>query len=105
MGLMSATGQPSDSLPLPVVFLVGPTAIGKSWVAIQIARALRTEVLTADSMQVYRRINIGEYRRAALYEISRLHRHGRIPLVVGGTGLYVRTLAYGLWEAPPADWE
>jgi len=119
---------------LPVVFLVGPTAIGKSRVAILVAQALRTEILTADSTQVYRGMDIGtdkprpeerggvphrlidlvppdepfnagQFCRAALREISRLHAEGRIPLVVGGTGLYVRTLAYGLWAGPPADWE
>ena len=119
---------------LPVVFLVGPTAIGKSRIAVGVAQALGTEILAADSTQVYRGMNIGtdtprpeqrggvphrlidlvapdepfnagQYRRAALKEIARLHGEGRIPLVVGGTGLYVRTLAYGLWEGPPADWE
>ncbi len=118
---------------LPVVFLVGPTAVGKSRVAIPVAQALRTDILTADSTQVYRGMDIGTdkprleerggvphrlidlvepdepfnaglYRRAALQEIARLHAEGRVPLVVGGTGLYVRALAYGLWEGPPADW-
>src|SRR5881396_3502120 len=118
---------------LPVVFLVGPTAIGKSRVAISVAKALGTEILTADSTQVYRGMdigtdkptpaerervphrlidlvepdepfNVGLYRRLALQEIARLHAEGRMPLVVGGTGLYVRALAYGLWEGPPADW-
>src|SRR2546428_724663 len=118
---------------LPVVFLVGPTAIGKSRVAIQVAKTLGTEILTADSTQVYRGMdigtdkptpaerdgvphrlidlvepdepfNVGLYRRLALQEIARLHTEGRVPLVVGGTGLYVRALAYGLWEGPPADW-
>jgi tRNA dimethylallyltransferase len=118
---------------LPVVFLIGPTAIGKSQVAIPVAQALGTEILTADSTQVYRGMDIGTdkprveerggvphrlidlvspdepfntglYRRLALQEIARLHAEGRVPLVVGGTGLYVRTLAYGLWEGPPADW-
>jgi tRNA dimethylallyltransferase len=119
---------------LPVIFLVGPTAIGKSRVAILVARALKTEILTADSTQVYRGMDIGtdkpgpadrgdvphrlidlaapdepfntgQFRRAALREIGRLHAEGRVPLVVGGTGLYVRTLAYGLWEGPPANWD
>ncbi|HEY3198386.1 MAG TPA: tRNA (adenosine(37)-N6)-dimethylallyltransferase MiaA [Nitrospirales bacterium] len=119
---------------LPVIFLVGPTAIGKSRVAMLVARALKTEILTADSTQVYRGMDIGtdkaslgdraavphrlidlvdpdipfdagQYRRAAILEIARLHGDGRIPLVVGGTGLYVRTLAYGLWKGPAADWE
>lgn len=118
---------------LPVIFLVGPTAIGKSRVAIPVAQLFQTEILTADSTQVYRGMDIGTdkprledrggvphrlinlvapdepfnaglYRRAALEEISRLHGEGRIPVVVGGTGLYVRALAYGLWEGPPADW-
>ncbi len=118
---------------LPVVFIVGPTAVGKSRVAIPVAKALETEILTADSTQVYRSMDIGTdkprlgerdgvphqlidlvapdepfnaglYRRAALREIARLHADGRVPLVVGGTGLYVRALAYGLWEGPPADW-
>jgi tRNA dimethylallyltransferase len=132
---VTETGGAAERVnPLPVLFLVGPTAIGKSRIAILVARALATEILTADSTQVYRGMDIGtdkppagdraavphrlidlvdpdepfnagQYRRAALREIARLHGDGRIPLVVGGTGLYVRTLAYGLWEGPPADWK
>ena len=133
---VTATGGAAEPRvnTLPVIFLVGPTAIGKSRVAMLVARALKTEILTADSTQVYRGMDIGtdkpsagdraavahrlidlvdpdesfnagEYRRAAVFEIARLHGGGRIPLVVGGTGLYVRTLAYGLWEGPAADWE
>jgi len=123
-----------DLSTLPVIFLVGPTAVGKSRVAIVVAKALGTDILTADSTQVYRGMDIGTdkprlderagvphrlidlvapdepfnaglYRRAALGEIARLHGEGLAPLVVGGTGLYVRALAYGLWEGPPADWE
>ncbi|MDT7043653.1 tRNA (adenosine(37)-N6)-dimethylallyltransferase MiaA [Candidatus Nitronereus thalassa] len=118
---------------LPVIVLVGPTAIGKSRVAIEMAKALGTEVLTADSTQVYRGMDIGtdkpsfderedvphrlidlvnpdepfnagEYRYHAVTEIERLHREGRIPLVVGGTGLYIRALLRGLWPGPPVDW-
>src|SRR3989441_3824926 len=118
---------------LPVVFLVGPTAIGKSRVAIEGATRHGTEILAAGSTRVYRGMdigtdkptpaerdgvphrlidlvepdepfNVGLYRRLALQEIARLHTEGRAPLVVGGTGLYVRALAYGLWEGPPADW-
>lgn len=117
----------------PVVVLVGPTAIGKSRIAIMVAKALGTEVLTADSRQVFRgmdigtdkpapderegiahrlidlvepdqRFNVGEYRRLATMEIDRLHREGKVPLVVGGTGLYVRALIRGLWPGPTADW-
>lgn len=118
----------------PLIVVVGPTAIGKSRIAIQVAKAMETEILTADSRQVYRGMdigtdkptmveregvphrlidlvdpdqpfNVGDYRRQAVVEIDRLHRAGRIPLVVGGTGLYVRALVRGLWPSPPADWE
>ncbi len=118
----------------PVVAIVGPTAVGKSHIAILVARALGTEVLTADSRQVYRGMDIGtdkpsaeerqgvphrlvdlvdpdqpfntgEFRRYAVAEIARLHHEGKVPLLVGGTGLYVRTVLRGLWEGPPADWE
>ena len=117
----------------PLIVLVGPTAVGKSHIAIPLAQALKTEILTADSCQVYRGMdigmdkppvearggvphrlidvvepdqpfNVGEYRRLALVEIARLHQEGRVPLLVGGTGLYVRTIVRGLWDGPPADW-
>jgi tRNA dimethylallyltransferase len=116
----------------PVVVMVGPTAVGKSRVAIEVAKAFETEVLTADSRQVYRGMDIGTdkpvpeerqavphrlidlvnpdesfnaglYRRQAVNEIERLYRDRRLPLVVGGTGLYVRTLLKGLCDAPPTD--
>ncbi len=116
----------------PVVVIVGPTAVGKSRVAVEVAKAFETEVLTADSRQVYRGMDVGTdkpapaerqgiphrlidlvnpdesfntglYRRQALDEIERLYRDRRLPLVVGGTGLYVRTLLKGLCGAPPTD--
>jgi tRNA dimethylallyltransferase len=116
----------------PVVVIVGPTAVGKSRVAVEVAKVFETEVLTADSRQVYRgmdvgtdkpstqerqavphqlidlvdpdeQFNAGLYRRQAVDEIERLYRDCRLPLVVGGTGLYVRTLLKGLCDAPPAD--
>jgi tRNA dimethylallyltransferase len=115
-----------------VVVIVGPTAVGKSRVAVEVAKVFETEVLTADSRQVYRGMDVGTdkptleerqgvphrlidlvnpdesfnagfYRRQAIDEIERLYRDGRLPLVVGGTGLYVRTLLKGLCDAPPAD--
>jgi tRNA dimethylallyltransferase len=121
------------TLTKPLVVLVGPTAVGKSRIAILVAKALGTDVLTADSRQVYRGMDIGtdkpseaerqgvphrlidlvdpgqpfntgEFRRQALVEIARLHGAGKVPLLVGGTGLYVRTVLRGLWEGPQADW-
>ncbi|MEO5865204.1 MAG: tRNA (adenosine(37)-N6)-dimethylallyltransferase MiaA [Nitrospiraceae bacterium] len=116
----------------PVVVILGPTAVGKSRVAIEVAKAFETDVLTADSRQVYRGMDVGTdkpvlderqaiphrlidlvnpdesfnaglYRRQAIEEIERLYRDSRLPLVVGGTGFYVRTLLNGLCDAPPAD--
>ncbi len=116
----------------PLVVLLGPTAVGKSRIAVQVAKVFGTEVLTADSRQVYRGMDIGTdkpsleerqgvphrlidlanpgesfntgwYRRAALEEIDRLYREGCLPFVVGGTGLYIRTLVRGLCSAPQAD--
>lgn len=115
-----------------IVVLVGPTAVGKSGIAIHVAKALGTEVLAADSRQVYRGMdiatdkpssaerggvphrlidlvapdepfNVGLYRRAAEREIARLHEEGKVPLIVGGTGLYVRALVRGLCDGPQAD--
>ena len=116
----------------PLVVLLGPTAVGKSRVAIQVAKHFGTEILTADSRQVYRGMDIGTdkptaedlqtvrhrlldlvnpdeafntgwYRRAALDHIERLYVADLLPLVVGGTGLYIRTLIRGLCPAPQAD--
>jgi tRNA dimethylallyltransferase len=116
----------------PLVVLLGPTAVGKSRIAIQVAKHLDTEVLAADSRQVYRGMDIGTdkptakerqevphrlidvvdpgepfnagwYRRVATIEIERLYHAGRLPFVVGGTGLYIRTLVRGLCPAPQAN--
>jgi tRNA dimethylallyltransferase len=116
----------------PLVAIVGPTAVGKTLVAIEVAKRLDTEILTADSRQVYRGMDLGTdkptlterqgvphrlidmvdpdqsfnaglYRRYASDAIEQLHHRRRLPLLVGGTGLYVRTLLKGLCEAPPAD--
>lgn len=116
----------------PLVVLLGPTAVGKSRIATQVAKHLETDVLAADSRQVYRGMDIGTdkptaeerqavshrlidlvdpgetfnagwYRRVAMVEIERLYNAGRLPFVVGGTGLYIRTLVRGLCPAPQAD--
>ena len=118
----------------PVVVIMGPTAIGKSRIAIEVARALGTEILTADSRQVYRgmdigtdkptmlerqgvphqlidlvdpdqHFNVGDYRHYAVSAIEKLHQQGQIPLIAGGTGLYIQTLLHGLWSGPPANWD
>jgi tRNA dimethylallyltransferase len=116
----------------PLVVLLGPTASGKSRVAVQVAKHLGTDVLAADSRQAYRGMDLGTdkptmeerqgvphrlidladpdqtfntgwYRRAALAEIARLYASRRVPLVVGGTGLYIRSWVRGLCAAPQSD--
>jgi tRNA dimethylallyltransferase len=117
----------------PLIVLLGPTAVGKTGVAVPVAQALGTDILTADSRQVYRGMdigmdkprhaerggvahrlidliepdepfNVGQYRRLALAEIARLHCEGRVAFMVGGTGLYIRAVVRGLWDGPPANW-
>jgi len=116
----------------PILFLVGPTAIGKTAFAIELAEHLGTEIIGADSMQIYQYMDIGtgkptkqerdrvchhlvdfihpsepfsvgRYRREACDVIDRMHAAGQVSLVVGGTGLYIRSLTNGLFDGPEAD--
>lgn len=119
------------SLP-PCVFLAGPTASGKTSLGVELALALGAEVVSADSMLVYRHLDVGtakpgeqerhgvthhlidvvdpdehydaaRYRADALGVLEDLAARGVPALVVGGTGLYLRALRSGLAETPPAD--
>lgn len=123
---------PPDSAAPPLVLLVGPTAVGKTAAAVAICRALRAEVVNADSVQVYRGLDLGsakptpaeraqaphhlvdvaepgEEMSAARWAeladraIADIARRGRRALVAGGTGLYVKALVFGLAPAPPVD--
>ncbi len=105
----------------PVIAVVGPTAAGKSALSLRLARSLGGEVVNADSMQLYRGMDIGtaklpadqregvphhlldvwevtraasvsEYQRLARQAIEGIHSRGKIPIVVGGSGLYVRAV-------------
>lgn len=120
-------------IPDKVIILLGPTCVGKTGLSILLAQSLNTEIISADSMQVYRHMDIGtakpspaqlkavkhhlinvispsesfsagSFRERAIPLIKRLHRLQKIPLVTGGTGLYIRTLTQGLFDGPPADW-
>jgi tRNA dimethylallyltransferase len=115
-----------------VAILTGPTAVGKTEISIEVARALETEIVSADSMQVYRRMEAGtakpspeqraavphhlidfvdparpftvaDYRAAAIPVIERLQAEGKIPLVVGGTRLYLLSLVAPFGSGPPPD--
>lgn len=116
----------------PVVLLMGPTAAGKTAVAIELAQRYPFELINVDSALVYRGLNIGaarpseaelqlaphrllgirepwetysaaEFRRDALKEIEAIHAIGKIPLLVGGTMMYFRALVEGLASLPAAD--
>jgi tRNA dimethylallyltransferase len=119
-----------DARLTPVI--VGPTAVGKTAIAVALASLLPIEVISADSRQVYRNLDIGtakptkkeraavphhgldllkpgerfsagRFARAAADWIDGVRARGRLPVVVGGTGLYVRALAEGLFEQPAMD--
>lgn len=108
-----------------VVFLVGPTAVGKTDLAIELARSLSTEIISCDSVQIYKSLDIGsakpseeekagvvhhlldfldpreafsvsDYREKALEQIDTLLEAGKVPVVTGGTGLYMNALIYDM---------
>jgi tRNA dimethylallyltransferase len=114
----------------PVVVIAGPTASGKSALALELAAALQGTIINADSLQIYHdlrlltarpdetamarvphqlygfldaaeRGSVGRWRALALAEIAAAHTAGRLPIVVGGTGLYLRALQHGLAAIPP----
>jgi tRNA dimethylallyltransferase len=115
-----------------LVIITGPTATGKTALAIDLATRYEAEIVSADSRQVYRYLDIGtakpttaqqaaishhlidvvkpdeqfdgaRFRTLALMAIEDILRRGRRVLVVGGTGLYLRMLTRGLFTGPPAD--
>jgi tRNA dimethylallyltransferase len=121
-----------------IVVLVGPTAAGKTALALRLARVFPVEVVGADSMQIYRGMDIGtakptleerdrvphhlidrvypdeafhagRYREEADQAVREIHGRGNVPLVVGGTGLYVKALLHGLFHEPrgtaSASWQ
>lgn len=122
----------TSSQRIPV--LAGPTASGKSALALELARAHPVEIISADAMMVYRGMDIGtakptiaerrstphhlidildpdepfsvaEYVRRAEAKVKEVLTRGKVPLFVGGTGFYIRALSEGLPTTPPADAE
>ena len=116
----------------PLVVIAGPTGVGKTSVAAALARRIEIEVVSADSRQVYRGMDVAtgkpsaetrrqvahhlvdvvdpddryqaaRFRQDAAAAIEAIRARGRLPVVVGGTGLYIRALVRGLDPAPPAD--
>ena len=121
-------------LALKCSFLTVATASGKTKVSLELARILDAEIISLDSMAIYRGMDIGtakpdatqrsevphhlidivdppesfsvsEYRESALKKIGEIQATGKQVLFVGGTALYLKALLRGLFEGPPADWE
>lgn len=116
----------------PVLFLLGPTASGKTGLAVDLIDRLNAEIVSVDSAMVYRGMDIGtakpdaatlaraphalidirdpaepysaaEFRADAAAEITRIHAAGRLPVLTGGTSLYFRALEHGLADMPARD--
>ncbi len=114
-----------------LVVIVGPTAVGKTKTSIELAKAINGEIISGDSMQIYKGLDIGtakiteeekegvphylidikdpkepfsaaEFQQLAKERISEINKRGKIPIIVGGTGLYVRAVThhYEFSEAP-----
>ena len=117
---------------LQPVLLAGPTAVGKSEIVLRLAEQLGGEIISADSMQVYRGLDIGtakpspadrarvshhlidicdltesfdaaQFVRLAQKAVAEIQARGRVPIFCGGTGLYFKAFLSGLGEAPSAD--
>jgi tRNA dimethylallyltransferase len=116
----------------PIVVLVGPTAIGKTELSLALARHYQGEIVSVDSMQVYRHMDIGTAKASkqeraliphhlidiadpnenydaarfaadAVTAIGDIHNRGKLPLLTGGTGLYLRALLQGIFPGVPVD--
>jgi len=113
-------------------FLLGPTAVGKTDLAVTLAEQVGGEILGADAYQIYRGLDIlsakpsreirarvphhlidevpltqsfdvAQYRALAMPRIADILARGRVPIVCGGNGMYLRSLTHGLADLPPAD--
>src|SRR5438445_4052632 len=128
-----------DKLPMALeaessspLLIVGPTAVGKSELALSLAERLGGEIISADSMQVYRGLDIGtakptaqeqarvrhhlidvvdirerfdaaKFVRLASKAVAEIQSREHLPILCGGTGLYLKAFLEGLGEAPPSD--
>ena len=109
----------------PLIVLTGPTAVGKTALSIRLAKAIGGEIVSADSMQVYRHMDIGSakvtpgemdgvphylidvldprdsfnvvtFQQMAKEALREIYSHGRIPVIAGGTGFYIQALLYDI---------
>jgi tRNA dimethylallyltransferase len=101
------TSPPEDRRP-PVVIILGPTAVGKTEVSLQLAERLEGEIVSADSRLLYRGMDVADpdqiwslavFQKEARRAIHGIHKRGRLPILVGGTGQYLRAVTEG-WQPP-----
>ena len=121
-------------MPKYLINIVGPTAIGKTALAVQIAQHFQTEIISADSRQFYKEMaigtavpeaeelaaaphhfiqhisiedsyNVGDFEKDALATLKELHQKNDVVVLVGGSGLYTKALTQGLDEFPEVDRE
>jgi tRNA dimethylallyltransferase len=121
-----------QSFHLAPIFLAGPTAVGKSEIALQLAEKIRGEIISVDSMQVYRGLDLGtakptaaerervphhlldvcdltdtfdaaQFVRLAQKAVEEIQARNKTPIFCGGTGLYFKAFLEGLGDAPAAD--
>lgn len=107
----------------PIIILTGPTAVGKTKASIELAQKIGGEIISADSMQIYQKMDIGtakitpeemqgvphhlvdilpveesfhvyEFQQLAKKSLEKIYQNGHIPIVVGGTGFYIQALLY-----------
>ncbi len=119
---------------MKIIVITGLTATRKSEIAVEVAKQINGEIISADSMMVYKYMDIGtakptpeemqgvphylidvvepdynfsakDFIELAQEKIKDIQKRGKVPVIVGGTWLYIQTLLYGLSEAPPTDWK
>ncbi|MEO2083167.1 MAG: tRNA (adenosine(37)-N6)-dimethylallyltransferase MiaA [Desulfurobacteriaceae bacterium] len=129
---MKNPSRTSRTKDFPLIVITGPTATGKTDFSIKLAREIGGEIISADSMQVYKGLDIGtdkvskdirkeiphylidivepnqrfsvaDFVREAEKAIEKIKERKKFPIVVGGTGFYIKALLYGLPQTPPAD--
>ena len=118
-------GENEEMTKKPLIILTGPTAVGKTAVSIELAKKINGEIISADSMQIYKYMDIGsakikpdemegiphylvdvlepseefnvvKFKEMALQALEEIYSKGKIPIVVGGTGFYIQALLYDI---------
>lgn len=123
--------MPEDNVPVRVAALLGPTAVGKTRLAVELAPSLNAEIISVDSMQIYRGMDIGtakpgpellekvphhligfvdpgedfsvaEFQKVARKAVEDVHARGKLPMLVGGSGLYFEAVVFDV-RFPPGS--